>query len=187
METYFLTLFPSIDESLRALKMSDESEAPIEDEASMYTFQSSMMWDGLLQVTNEVIRFDELDLQERNQLREVNADEISVLTLNTTTMSKVLIEPRNNTEEMEDMSHFDSANSSKRTRLKEVIPEVRNTLKARVQAKYKRYREKYNCGKCGKKKKFHICEVDQLRAGRWSKHNVWTQIPTKFRVDRGMI
>jgi hypothetical protein len=166
----------------RAFKMSDKSEAPSEDESSMYTLKSSVIRDVLLKATNDVedtndvSGFDEFDSQNRKRLREVNADEASTLTFNTTMTCKVLGEQKNDTVEMDNLSQFDSAISWEDARLNEINPEVMNTLETRVQNKREKSRAKYNCGKCRKEKKNHICDVDQIRAGRrWYKQNVWTQ------------
>jgi hypothetical protein len=121
-----------------------------------------------------------------SDLREaLDGDEASIYTLNTAVMCDVLLgQTRNDIEELDDMSGYDTSEFPERKRLKEENPEGSNTVETRVQ--YKRERSKYKCGKCGEEKKHHICPVDQVRAGRrWAKQHAWTQTPTEFMEEGG--
>jgi hypothetical protein len=166
--------------------MSDLRKFPDGDESSMLTFNTSELCDVLLgQPKNDIEElddYDESELSERKRSREINEDEASLFTLNTTMEFNVSSEP---VDDQDGISAYGVSEYPERPRVKEEKLEVRNVLEMRVQNKRETSRSKYKCGKCGQEKKHHICAVDQVRAGRrWPKQNVWTQTPTQ-RMEEG--
>jgi hypothetical protein len=144
-ETFRLT---SATGDLNAFSMSDFGVNPDGDEVSMFSLSTG------------TYDYDESGFPEMRRSREVNEDEASLFTLNTTMEFNVSCEPKN---EVDDQGDIFANKVSESTEIP-LVKKGKKVLEMRVQNNREKSRSKYKCGKCGEEKKHHICAVDQVRA-----------------------
>jgi hypothetical protein len=160
-ETFRLT---SATGDLNAFSMSDFGVNPDGDEVSMFSLSTAEMCDVVPRQPKNAFKgtydYDESGFPEMRRSREVNEDEASLFTLNTTMEFNVSCEPKN---EVDDQGDIFANKVSESTEIP-LVKKGKKVLEMRVQNNREKSRSKYKCGKCGEEKKHHICAVDQVRA-----------------------